>query len=80
MQELMKLWKEHDSCQPDKNVKNSQNGPTLEIRIPAEHITATNRQVSNMSLSFFSFFDVRQWSFHLSPFQVQFFCYFRELE
>ncbi|XP_052195064.1 uncharacterized protein LOC127803079 [Diospyros lotus] len=45
MQELMKLWKEHDSCQPDKNVKNSQNGPTLEIRIPAEHITATNRQV-----------------------------------
>lgn len=45
MQELIKLWKEHESSQPDKMSENSQNGPTLEIRIPAEHVTATNRQV-----------------------------------
>ncbi|GFY86423.1 zinc finger CCCH domain protein [Actinidia rufa] len=45
MQELMKLWKEYEPSQADKTVQNSQYSPTLEIRIPAEHVTATNRQV-----------------------------------
>lgn len=45
MQELIKLWKEYESSQADKNGESSSNGPTLEIRIPAEHVTATNRQV-----------------------------------
>ncbi|XP_059656216.1 uncharacterized protein LOC132303126 isoform X3 [Cornus florida] len=45
MQELIKLWKEYESSQAEKNCESSQNGPTLEIRIPAEHVTATNRQV-----------------------------------
>ncbi|XP_022749421.1 uncharacterized protein LOC111298923 [Durio zibethinus] len=45
MQELIKLWKEYESSQADKNGESSQSGPTLEIRIPAEHVTATNRQV-----------------------------------
>ncbi|XP_047310319.1 uncharacterized protein LOC124913923 isoform X2 [Impatiens glandulifera] len=44
MQELLKLWKEYEATQ-DKSGENSQNGPTLEIRIPAEHVSATNRQV-----------------------------------
>ncbi|KAH1229962.1 hypothetical protein GmHk_10G029566 [Glycine max] len=47
MQELIKLWKEHESSQSEmeKNGESSNNGPTLEIRIPSEHVTATNRQV-----------------------------------
>ncbi|KAL0888309.1 hypothetical protein Bca101_012292 [Brassica carinata] len=45
MQELIKLWKEYESSQPDKSVDFASNGPTLEVRIPAEHVTATNRQV-----------------------------------
>ncbi|KAK6125636.1 hypothetical protein DH2020_040612 [Rehmannia glutinosa] len=45
MQELIKLWKEYELLQADKACEGSQNGPTLEIRIPAEHVTATNRQV-----------------------------------
>ncbi|KAG6604709.1 hypothetical protein SDJN03_02026, partial [Cucurbita argyrosperma subsp. sororia] len=45
MQELIKLWKEHEQSQIDKNGESPQNVPTLEIRIPAEHVTATNRQV-----------------------------------
>ncbi|GMH07663.1 hypothetical protein Nepgr_009503 [Nepenthes gracilis] len=45
MQELIKLWKEYESSQPQKDGKNSHHGPTLEIWIPAEHVTATNRQV-----------------------------------
>ncbi|KAM7257892.1 hypothetical protein ACFE04_013633 [Oxalis oulophora] len=45
MQELIKLWKEYEASQADKNGESSQNGPTLEIRIPAEHVTATNHQV-----------------------------------
>ncbi|XP_021772674.1 uncharacterized protein LOC110736687 [Chenopodium quinoa] len=45
MQELTKLWREYESSQADKNSDNLSNGPTLEIRIPAEHVTATNRQV-----------------------------------
>ncbi|XP_042027413.1 U1 small nuclear ribonucleoprotein 70 kDa-like [Salvia splendens] len=45
MQELIKLWKEYESLQADKACDGAQNGPTLEICIPAEHVTATNRQV-----------------------------------
>lgn len=45
MQELIKLWKEYESLQADKSRDGAQNGPTLEICIPAEHVTATNRQV-----------------------------------
>lgn len=45
MQELIKLWKEYEASQSDKNGDFPNNGPTLEIRIPAEHVTATNRQV-----------------------------------
>lgn len=45
MQDLIKLWKEYESSQTEKNGESTHNGPTLEIRIPAEHVTATNRQV-----------------------------------
>ncbi|KAK8677050.1 hypothetical protein V6N13_142606 [Hibiscus sabdariffa] len=45
MQDLIKLWREYEASQADKNDESSQSGPTLEIRIPAEHVTATNRQV-----------------------------------
>nr|VDC78515.1 unnamed protein product [Brassica rapa] len=45
MQELIKLWKEYESSHPDKSGDFASNGPTLEVRIPAEHVTATNRQV-----------------------------------
>lgn len=47
MQDLMKLWKEFESSMADKSSATAsfQNGPTLEIRIPAEHVIATNRQV-----------------------------------
>lgn len=43
MQELIKLWKEFEASEDYRN--NTCNGPTLEIRIPAEHVMATNRQV-----------------------------------
>lgn len=48
MQELIKLWKEYESSQSqiEKNGETSTNGPSLEIRIPSEYVTATNRQVS----------------------------------
>ncbi|XP_009594419.1 uncharacterized protein [Nicotiana tomentosiformis] len=45
MQELIKLWKEYESSQADRASESSPSGPTLEIRIPAEHVSATNRQV-----------------------------------
>ncbi|PRQ44969.1 putative histone deacetylation protein Rxt3 [Rosa chinensis] len=45
MQELIKLWKEHEASPGEKNGETSVTGPTLEIRIPSEHVTATNRQV-----------------------------------
>ncbi|XP_062158865.1 uncharacterized protein LOC133866374 [Alnus glutinosa] len=45
MQELIKLWKEYKALEAEKSGESSSNGPTLEIRIPAEHVTATNRQV-----------------------------------
>lgn len=48
MQELIKLWKEYESSQSqiENNGESSSSGPTLEIRIPSEYVTATNRQVS----------------------------------
>ncbi|RDX93840.1 hypothetical protein CR513_23845, partial [Mucuna pruriens] len=47
MQELIKLWEEYELSQSqiEKNGESSYSGPTLEIRIPAENVTATNRQV-----------------------------------
>ncbi|XP_010521654.1 PREDICTED: zinc finger CCCH domain-containing protein 13 [Tarenaya hassleriana] len=45
MQELIKLWKEYESSHPDKSGDFANNGPILEVRIPADHVTATNRQV-----------------------------------
>ena len=50
MQELLKSWKEFESSQEGKNDETCQNYPTLEIRIPAEYVTSSNRQVSNMLL------------------------------
>lgn len=47
MQELLKSWKEFEAAQEDKNGESLQNGPTLEIRIPAEYVIATNHQVSS---------------------------------
>eukprot|EP00268_Persea_americana_P057888 TRINITY_DN6962_c0_g1_i3.p1 TRINITY_DN6962_c0_g1~~TRINITY_DN6962_c0_g1_i3.p1 ORF type:complete len:805 (+),score=176.33 TRINITY_DN6962_c0_g1_i3:148-2562(+) len=43
MQELIKLWKEFEASEDYKN--DAWNGPSLAIRIPAEYVTATNRQV-----------------------------------
>ena len=50
MQELLKSWKEFEFSQEGKNDETCQNYPTLEIRIPAEYVTSSNRQVSNMLL------------------------------
>ncbi|KAL2236242.1 UNVERIFIED_CONTAM: Transcriptional regulatory protein rxt3 [Sesamum indicum] len=36
---------DYELSQADKACEGSQNGPTLEICVPAEHVTATNRQV-----------------------------------
>lgn len=45
MQELIKLWKEYESSQAEKTSTSSHNGPTLEMHVAAEYVTATNRQV-----------------------------------
>ncbi|KAK9162092.1 hypothetical protein Syun_002994 [Stephania yunnanensis] len=45
MQELLKLWKQFEASQENRNDESSQAGPTLEIRVPAEYVTATNHQV-----------------------------------
>ncbi|KAI3676546.1 hypothetical protein L1987_86157 [Smallanthus sonchifolius] len=51
MQELLNLWKEYKSSNvSDKISEGSKTFPTLEIRIPAEHVTATNRQVKGGQL------------------------------
>lgn len=62
MQELIKSWKEYES-QADKMGESSQNGPTLEIRIPAEHVTATNRQVRLKYMSCFVMVQSKCWFF-----------------
>ncbi|CAL9069418.1 unnamed protein product [Musa banksii] len=50
MQELLKSWKEFKASQDIKNDKTLQNGPILEIRIPAEYVTSANRQVKGAQL------------------------------
>ncbi|CAD6209070.1 unnamed protein product [Miscanthus lutarioriparius] len=50
MQELLKSWTEFNATQDATNVESLQNGPTLEIRIPAEFVTSTNRQVKGAQL------------------------------
>ncbi|KAF0909244.1 hypothetical protein E2562_032956 [Oryza meyeriana var. granulata] len=50
MQELLKSWKEFEAAPEAKNAESAQNGPTLEIRIPAEFVTSTNRQVKGAQL------------------------------
>ncbi|XP_035820480.1 uncharacterized protein [Zea mays] len=50
MQELLKSWKDFEATQEATNVESLQNGPTLEIRIPAEFVTSTNRQVKGAQL------------------------------
>jgi hypothetical protein len=47
MEELIKLWKEYETShsQVEKNAESSNDGPTLEIRIPAVNVTAANHQV-----------------------------------
>ncbi|VAH58398.1 unnamed protein product [Triticum turgidum subsp. durum] len=50
MQELLKSWKEFEATPDARNAENQQNGPTLEIRIPAEFVTSTNRQVKGAQL------------------------------
>lgn len=44
LQELLKSWKEFKKTQ-ESTEDSLENGPILEIRIPAEHVIATNRQV-----------------------------------
>ncbi|ONK56499.1 uncharacterized protein A4U43_C10F9390 [Asparagus officinalis] len=50
MQELLKSWKEFEASQEGKIGEACQNYPTLEIRIPAEYITSSNRQVRGAQL------------------------------
>ncbi|MCL7039629.1 hypothetical protein MKW94_018318 [Papaver nudicaule] len=50
MQELIKLWREFEASQENNKDDSSLNGPTLEIRIPAECVTSTNRQVKSGQL------------------------------
>ncbi|XP_062198703.1 uncharacterized protein LOC133901363 [Phragmites australis] len=50
MQELLKSWKEFEATQDGTGAESLQNGPTLEIRIPAEFVTSTNRQVKGAQL------------------------------
>uniref|UniRef100_A0ACD5WJJ9 Uncharacterized protein n=1 Tax=Avena sativa TaxID=4498 RepID=A0ACD5WJJ9_AVESA len=50
MQELLKSWKEFEATPDARNAENQQSVPTLEIRIPAEFVTSTNRQVKGAQL------------------------------
>ncbi|KAK3163722.1 hypothetical protein QOZ80_1AG0007440 [Eleusine coracana subsp. coracana] len=50
MQELLKSWKEFEAIQDAGSSESRQTGPTLEIRIPAEFVTSTNRQVKGAQL------------------------------
>ncbi|PWA73291.1 Histone deacetylation protein Rxt3 [Artemisia annua] len=50
VQELLKLLKEYESAASDKQPERSNVRPTLEIRIPAEHVCATNLQVKGGQL------------------------------
>uniref|UniRef100_A0A7I4DEM4 Histone deacetylation protein Rxt3 n=1 Tax=Physcomitrium patens TaxID=3218 RepID=A0A7I4DEM4_PHYPA len=48
MPELAKLWKEYESG--ERNSPDNGSGPTVEIRIPAEHATTNNRQIRGSQL------------------------------
>lgn len=50
MQELLKSWKEYETTQKGKTDEASENYPALEIRIPAEYVTSSNRQVRGAQL------------------------------
>lgn len=52
MPDLTKLWKEYESALPVKNGEgtNLSLGPTIEIRIPAKHVTTSNHQVRGSQL------------------------------
>ncbi|KAJ6816371.1 DNA ligase 1 [Iris pallida] len=50
MQELLKSWKEFEASQENKIAETSKNYPTLEIHIPAEYVTSSNRQVRGAQL------------------------------
>ncbi|KAM0877224.1 hypothetical protein ACQ4PT_035632 [Festuca glaucescens] len=50
VQELLKSWKEFEAIPDAQTAENQQNGPTLEIRIPAKFVTSTNRQVKGAQL------------------------------
>ncbi|CAK9156057.1 unnamed protein product [Ilex paraguariensis] len=70
MQELIKLWREYESSQADKICESSQNGPTIEIRIPAEHVTATNRQQDLLSTEALSDIVICYLSFSISWYMI----------
>ncbi|XP_020695939.1 uncharacterized protein LOC110109288 [Dendrobium catenatum] len=50
MQEILRTWREFEASQDSKTAEASQNYPTLEIRIPVEYVTSTNRQVRGAQL------------------------------
>ncbi|CAA6663391.1 unnamed protein product [Spirodela intermedia] len=50
MQEILKSWKEYEALVNGKIDEAFQNCPTLEIRIPTEHVTRSNRQVKGAQL------------------------------
>ncbi|KAG0631979.1 hypothetical protein M758_1G295700 [Ceratodon purpureus] len=51
MPELAKLWKEYDERNSDeRNSSSNGSSPTVEIRIPAELATTTNRQIRGSQL------------------------------
>ncbi|XP_020596836.1 uncharacterized protein LOC110036680 [Phalaenopsis equestris] len=50
MQEILRTWREFEASQDGKTAEASQNYPTLEIRIPVEYVTSTNRQVRGAQL------------------------------
>ncbi|KAG0499020.1 hypothetical protein HPP92_003711 [Vanilla planifolia] len=50
MQEILRTWREFEASHDSKSTETSQNHPTLEIRIPVEYVTSTNRQVRGAQL------------------------------
>ncbi|WOK96541.1 hypothetical protein Cni_G05248 [Canna indica] len=50
MQELLKSWQEFDASEDKKSTELLENCPSLEVRIPAEYVTSTNRQVKGAQL------------------------------
>lgn len=52
MQEILKSWREFEALVNGKIDEAFQNCPTLEVRIPTENVTKSNRQVRvNFNLS-----------------------------